>query len=143
MSLMAKLTQTWTQDIDGLEDAIVSNLCSLIAARAPIWSNVERENSLCRDSIVHFGLYDTLVRSSNRSTENNTIVDELGEQLSYFEPRLRQLQLNLTAEKLNQNPLPFRISGVMYSGSEDESMVLDSLLDFSRHKLVVRKSNLV
>lgn len=142
MSLMAKLTQTWTQDIDALEDAIVKNLCALIASRAPIWDKTQAKNSVYRDSILHFGLYNTLVRSSNKST-TNSIVDEIAEQIRYFEPRLRQLHLDIPLDKLNQNPLPFRISAVVHLQDGDEIIVLDSFLDLSSHKLDVRNSNLV
>lgn len=141
MSLMAKLTQTWHQSVDAEQDAIVDNLCALIASRASLWGRVI-EPEILRDTIVHFGLYNSVARFSSKST-GRVIVAEIVEQIRYFEPRLRQIEVDIPAANMLENPLPFRISAVMCLPLGDEAIVLDSFLDLTRHQLDVRKSNLV
>lgn len=141
MSLMAKLDGSWQDDIDGLRDAIVENVCALISSRAPIWSSVEGEANLVEGSIVHIGLSNT-TRSQSKSN-SDVLVADIAELIRLYEPRLAQVDIELNEQSVGSNQLQFRISAIMHSQQGDEAIVLDSLLDFSRNKLDVRKSNLV
>ncbi|CAK1700590.1 Type VI secretion system baseplate subunit TssE [Vibrio crassostreae] len=140
MSIMAKLTKAWQNDIDATRDAIVTNICSLIASRAPIWARVQSEQVLT-GTIAHLGLGNT-ARSQSKSN-SDVLVDDISEQIRLFEPRLAEVEIELNEESGKSNLLQFRISAVMHSELGDEEIVLDSFLDFSRNKLDVRKSNLV
>ena len=53
MSLMAKLTQSWNDDIDSLRDAIVDNVCDLISSRAPLCSEMFLSE---KGTIAEFGM---------------------------------------------------------------------------------------
>ncbi|PSU48931.1 type VI secretion system baseplate subunit TssE [Photobacterium frigidiphilum] len=141
MSLMAKLDGSWQDDIDGLRDAIIENVCALISSRAPIWSSVEGEANLVEGSIVHIGLSNT-TRSQSKSN-SDVLVADIAELIRLYEPRLAQVDIELNEQSAGTNQLQFRISAIMHSQQGDEAIVLDSLLDFSRNKLDVRKSNLV
>ncbi|MGF1877590.1 type VI secretion system baseplate subunit TssE [Photobacterium frigidiphilum] len=141
MSLMAKLDGSWQDDIDGLRDAIIENVCALISSRAPIWSSVEGEANLVEGSIVHIGLSNT-TRSQSKSN-SDVLVADITELIRLYEPRLAQVDIELNEQSAGTNQLQFRISAIMHSQQGDEAIVLDSLLDFSRNKLDVRKSNLV
>ncbi|MGF1870793.1 type VI secretion system baseplate subunit TssE [Photobacterium indicum] len=141
MSLMAKLDGSWQDDIDGLRDAIIENVCALISSRAPIWSSVEGEANLVEGSIVHIGLSNT-TRSQSKSN-SDVLVADIAELIRLYEPRLAQVDIELNEQSVGSNQLQFRISAIMHSQQGDEAIVLDSLLDFSRNKLDVRKSNLV
>lgn len=141
MSLMAKLDGSWQDDIDGLRDAIIENVCALISSRAPIWSSVEGEANLVEGSIVHIGLSNT-TRSQSKSN-SDVLVADIAELIRLYEPRLAQVDIELNEQSVGSNRLQFRISAIMHSQQGDEAIVLDSLLDFSRNKLDVRKSNLV
>lgn len=141
MSLMAKLDGSWQDDIDGLRDAIIENVCALISSRAPIWSFVEDEANLVEGSIVHIGLSNT-TRSQSKSN-SDVLVADIAELIRLYEPRLAQVDIELNEQSAGSNQLQFRISAIMHSQQGDEAIVLDSLLDFSRNKLDVRKSNLV
>lgn len=141
MSLMAKLDGSWQDDIDGLRDAIIENVCALISSRAPIWSFVEDEANLVEGSIVHIGLSNN-TRSQSKSN-SDVLVADIAELIRLYEPRLAQVDIELNEQSAGSNQLQFRISAIMHSQQGDEAIVLDSLLDFSRNKLDVRKSNLV
>ncbi|MDE1254697.1 type VI secretion system baseplate subunit TssE [Vibrio aestuarianus] len=140
MSIMAKLTGGWQNDSDAIRDAIVVNICSLIASRAPIWMRAESEQILA-GTIAHIGL-GNIARSQSKSN-SDVLVADISEQLRLFEPRLAEVEIELNEESSKSNLLQFRISAVMHLELGDEAIVLDSFLDFSRNKLDVRKSNFV
>lgn len=140
MSIMAQLIGTWQNDVDATRDAIVTNICSLIASRAPIWTTAEPELAAI-GTIAHLGLGNTS-RSQSKSN-SDVLVADISEQIRLFEPRLAEVEIELNEESSKSNLLQFRISAVMHSELGDEAIVLDSFLDFSRNKLDVRKSNLV
>ncbi|NOH85821.1 MULTISPECIES: GPW/gp25 family protein [Vibrio] len=141
MSLMAKLEGSWQDDIDGLRDAIIENVCALISCRAPIWSSEGIQTETMNGSIVHIGLGNA-TRSQSKSN-SDVLVADIAELIRLYEPRLAHVDIELSDQPSGSNQLQFRISAIMHSQLGDEAIVLDSLLDFSRNKLDVRKSNLV
>ncbi len=138
MSLMAKLSQNWTEDIDHVRDAIVDNVCTLISSRAPLWPT-HHERSL--DAITGFGMRNTTHTQSKANSDD--IVSEIHTLIRLFEPRLSQVEIELLDTKVGSSQMCFRLSAVVYSALGEDSIVLDSFLDLSSNKLDVRKSNIV
>lgn len=141
MSLMAKLTQTWTQDIDVLEEVVVKNLCGIIASRAPVWGR-SVENEIYRNTIVSFGLYSCLVSFASRSPSAE-IMAEIEDQIRHFESRLSQVEVDVPPDEKAHHQLPFRIKAIVHSEMGEEAILLDSCLDLATYKLDVRKSTFV
>ncbi|CAH1532586.1 Type VI secretion protein [Vibrio rotiferianus] len=138
MSLMAKLTQSWNDDIDSVRDAIVDNVCDLISSRAPLCSEMSLSE---KGTIAEFGMRNMARAQSKNNT--NDIVAEIEELIRNFEPRLSQVEIDVQEGELGSNQLSFRLSAVVHSELGDEAIVLDSFLDLSSNKLDVRKSNFV
>ena len=141
MSLMAKLTQRWDPEFDGLESDMVKNLSHLIASRAPIWGPLVHEEIL-RNTILNYGIHNKNASSLN-GLSPESILEELKEQVMHFESRLSQVVIGLLKEKTKNNHLSFSISAVLRSKTINESILLDSYLDLSNNKLNVRTSTLV
>ena len=85
MSLMAKLTQSWTNDVDAVRDAIIDNICDLISSRAPIWPTLESSDELA-DTIAYSGLRN-MTRAQSKSNSDVIIVD-ITHLFRCYEPRL-------------------------------------------------------
>ncbi|MCL9781226.1 GPW/gp25 family protein [Vibrio sp. S4M6] len=142
MSLMAKLTQTWSNDIDGVYDAIVDNVCSLLSARAPLWERCQSGavNIHQLGTIVDIGLHSGARQSKANA---NTIASEIDELIRHYEPRLHQVEIEMLDDKISNNRLYFRLSAFVYSQLGDDVIVLDSYLDLTSNKLDVRRANFV
>ncbi|CAH1565702.1 type VI secretion system baseplate subunit TssE [Vibrio rotiferianus] len=138
MSLMAKLTQSWNDDIDSVRDAIVDNICDLISSRAPLCSEIFLSE---KGTIAEFGMRNMARAQSKNNTSD--IVAEIEVLIRNFEPRLSQVEIDVQEGELGSNQLSFRLSAVVHSELGDEAIVLDSFLDLSSNKLDVRKSNFV
>ncbi|UTM57056.1 type VI secretion system baseplate subunit TssE [Photobacterium sp. CCB-ST2H9] len=138
MSLIAKLTQRWNDDIDSVRDAIVDNVCTLISSRAPIWPAAYSSGE---GTITNLGMRN-LARSQSKSN-SDVIAAEIASLIRLYEPRLSQVEIEVQENKSAQNQLCFRLSAVVHSELGEEAIVLDSFLDLSSNKLDVRKSNLV
>ncbi|CED57641.1 type VI secretion system baseplate subunit TssE [Aliivibrio wodanis] len=140
MSLMAKLTQSWSNDIDAMRDAIIDNVCDLISSRAPIWATIESSDELA-DTIAHIGLRN-MTRAQSKSN-SDVIITDITHLIRRYEPRLIDVLIEIEEQEKSKNQLQFRISAVMLSDQGEEAIVLDSFLDLSRNTLDVRKSNFV
>ncbi|MGR6862780.1 type VI secretion system baseplate subunit TssE [Aliivibrio salmonicida] len=138
MSLMAKLTQSWNDDIDSVRDAIVDNVCDLISSRAPLCSAMFLTE---KGTITDLGMRN-MARAQSKNNVSD-IVTDVEELIRNFEPRLSQVEIDVQDGQLGSNQLSFRLSAVMHSDQGDEAIVLDSFLDLSSNKLDVRKSNFV
>ncbi|AEH33021.1 type VI secretion system baseplate subunit TssE [Vibrio anguillarum] len=138
MSLMAKLTQSWNDDIDSVRDAIVDNVCDLISSRAPLCSEMLLSE---KGTIAELGMRNMARAQSKNNTSD--IVAEIEVLVRNFEPRLSQVEIDVQEGELGSNQLSFRLSAVVHSELGDEAIVLDSFLDLSSNKLDVRKSNFV
>ena len=138
MSLMAKLTQSWNDDIDSVRDAIVDNVCDLISSRAPLCSAMFLTK---KGTITDLGMRN-MARAQSKNNVSD-IVTEIEELIRNFEPRLSQVEIDVQEGELGSNQLSFRLSAVVHSNLGDETIVLDSFLDLSSNKLDVRKSNFV
>ncbi|WP_036798685.1 type VI secretion system baseplate subunit TssE [Photobacterium marinum] len=141
MSLIAKLTRTWSDDVDSARDAIIDNVCSLISCRAPIWPQGAGDETGVSDTIAHLGIRN-VTRSQSKSS-SDVLVAEITDLIRRYEPRLSQVEIDVQESSESHNQLRFRISAVMETRQGDEAIVLDSFLDLSSNKLDVRKSNLV
>ena len=140
MSIIAKLTKTWEDDIDGLRDSIIDNVCALVSSRAPLWEKSLKDVKL-DGTIANFGV--RYVARSQSKTNIHVILSDIRELIHNFEPRLTQVSIELSDEGRQLNSLLFSISAVMHSPYGAETMVFDSVLDLSSNKLDVRKSNFV
>ena len=140
MSIIAKLTQTWEEDIDALRDSIIDNVCALVSSRAPLWDE-ELQDKALNGTIANYGV--RYVARSQSKTNIHVILSDIRELIHHFEPRLSQVSIELSDEGKRLNSLQFNISAVMHSPFGAESMVFDSVLDLSSNKLDVRKSNFV
>lgn len=140
MSIIAKLTQTWEEDIDGLRDSIIDNVCALVSSRAPLWEESLKDSKI-DGTIANFGV--RYVSRSQSKTNIHVILSDIRELIHNFEPRLSQVSIELSDEAKKLNKLQFNISAVMYTPNGAESMMFDSVLDLSSNKLDVRKSNFV
>lgn len=140
MSLMAKLTQSWTNDVDAVRDAIIDNICDLISSRAPIWSALESSDELV-DTIAYVGLRN-MTRAQSKSN-SDVIIADITHLIRRYEPRLIDVLIEVEEQEKLKNQLQFRISAAMLSEQGEEAIILDSFLDLSRNTLDVRKSNFV
>ncbi|MGF1907598.1 GPW/gp25 family protein [Aliivibrio salmonicida] len=140
MSLMAKLTQSWTNDVDAVRDAIIDNICDLISSRSPIWPTLESSDELA-DTIAYSGLRN-MTRAQSKSNSDVIIVD-ITHLIRCYEPRLIDVLIEVEEQEKSKNQLQFRISATMLSDQGEEAIVLNSFLDLSRNILDVRKSNFV
>ncbi len=140
MSIIAKLTQSWEDDIDALRDSIIDNVCALVSSRAPLWSDNTYDSKL-DGTIANFGV--RYVARSQSKTNIHVILSDIRVLIHNFEPRLSEVSIELSEEGKKLNSLQFNISAVMHSPYGAESMVFDSVLDLSSNKLDVRKSNFV
>lgn len=138
MSLMAKLNQGWSNDIDAERDVIVDNICDLISSRAPLWPN---EPSIPVGTIAGLGMRN--IARAQSKTNIVDIIDEIEALIRFYEPRLTQVEIEVQEGTNANNQLSFRLSAVLHSDLGDEAIVLDSFLDLSSNKLDVRKSNFV
>lgn len=135
MSLMAKLAQRWSDDLDSTRDAIISNLGGLISSYAPIWPY----DSSLSGTIAHLGMENIARTQSKASSE--IVIHEIRELIYRYEPRLSQVEIELQNDE--QNVLKFRISALMHAPSGDDMLNLESFLNLSSNKLSVRSSGLV
>ena len=140
MSLMAKLTQSWTNDADAVRDAIIDNICDLISSRAPIWSALELSDELA-DTIAYVGLRN-MTRAQSKSN-SDVIIADIAHLIRRYEPRLIDVLIEVEEQEKLNNQLQFRISAAMLFEQGEEAIVLDSFLDIGRNTLDVRKSNFV
>lgn len=140
MSLIAKLKGQWNDDIDDVRDAIIENLSALLSARAPVWHNVEL-SPLAHESIAALGMVNSL-RSQGKSS-GDLILHDVKNLIVQFEPRLKEVDVELDESSVATNKLKFRIEGVISSKFGEEVVVFDSSLDFTTSSLDVRKTNLV
>lgn len=67
------------------------------------------------------------------------IQDEVESLIHLFEPRLDQVNVEVINDKLT-NQLHFRIDANLYTAKGVESVVFDSLFDFSQHRWTVRRA---
>ncbi|WP_299017729.1 type VI secretion system baseplate subunit TssE [uncultured Photobacterium sp.] len=140
MSLMSKLKGQWGGDIDSVRDAIIENLSGLLSSKAPIWQgSILPPQS--QGSIAGYGMVN-LVRGQGRASSDLVILD-VKQLIRTFEPRLKDVQVELDEESISTNKLKFRIEGVITSQFGEEVVVFDSSLDFTTSSLDVRKTNLV
>ena len=140
MSLMAKLTQSWTNDADAVRDAIIDNICDLISSRAPIWSALELSDELA-DTIAYVGLRN-MTRAQSKSN-SDVIIADIAHLIRRYEPRLIDVLIEVEEQEKLNNQLQFRIPAAMLFEQGEEAIVLDSFLDIGRNTLDVRKSNFV
>ncbi|MGF1728289.1 type VI secretion system baseplate subunit TssE [Photobacterium kasasachensis] len=140
MSLMAKLKGQWRGDVDDIRDAIIENLSAVLSARAPMWESPEL-SSLVHESIATLGMVSSL-RSQGKSS-SELILHDVKQLIVKFEPRLKDVVIELDENSVATNKLKFRIEGLISSKFGDEVVVLDSSLDFTTSSLDVRKTNLV
>jgi len=138
MSLMAKLTQSWNDDVDGVYDALVDNICDLLSSRAPMWAN---GTSAGEGTIVELGTRNIARVQCKANTGD--IVAEIEKLVRCYEPRLSGVDVEVQEGKVGDNQLSFRLSAVVHSDIGDEAIVLDSCLDLSTNKLEVRTSSFV
>ncbi|MPY26919.1 type VI secretion system baseplate subunit TssE [Shewanella psychropiezotolerans] len=140
MSLITKLGQCWSDNLDNIHDDIIDNLCGLISARAPIWLKSEQSDRLS-GTIVNMGM--TCVSRWQNQSNSDGIVTEMTALIQRYEPRLSQVEIEIQETLTNENRLRFRIFAVMHSAIAEEEVVLDSFLDFNINRLIVRRANLV
>ncbi|MFD2178654.1 type VI secretion system baseplate subunit TssE [Veronia pacifica] len=140
MSLLMKLTQSWRDDADAVRDAVIDNICALIASRAPLWGK-DDDSLLAQNTIVSLGIRSTARSQSKANRE--VIRDDIQTLIRAFEPRLHDVDITMQDADEKHNQLRLRIAGVIHSSFGDESVVLDSRLDLASNKLDVRKSSLV
>ncbi|MCG7587030.1 type VI secretion system baseplate subunit TssE [Photobacterium sp. OFAV2-7] len=140
MSLMAKLKGQWRGDVDDIRDAIIENLSAVLSARAPMWESPELSSQV-HESIATLGMVSSL-RSQGKSS-SDLILHDVKQLIVKFEPRLKDVVVELDENSVATNKLKFRIEGLISSKFGDEVVVLDSSLDFTTSSLDVRKTNLV
>lgn len=140
MSLLAKLKGQWTADVDCMRDAIIENLSALLSARAPVWQNTEL-SPLLEQAISAFGMNNQQLSQGKSSAER--ILHDVKNLIVRFEPRLKEVVVELDEGAAELNKLKFRIEGIVSSKFSEELVVFDSSLDFTTSSLDVRKTNLV
>ncbi|RLV61242.1 type VI secretion system baseplate subunit TssE [Parashewanella curva] len=140
MSMMAKLTQKWGNNIDSMRDIIIENVCSLISCRAPFWEEKLKTGHL-KGTIVHYGIRHATRSQSKANIE--VILADITEVIQLYEPRLQHVLIEPSKDEKLTNNLKFRISAVLDTELGSETMVFDSVLDFSFNQLDIRNSNLV
>ncbi|WP_019613333.1 type VI secretion system baseplate subunit TssE [Psychromonas ossibalaenae] len=140
MSLLAKLKEQWNGDIDSVRDAIIDNLSALLSARAPVWQNMQL-SPLADNSISAFGMANQQL-SQGKSSADRILLD-VKNLIIRFEPRLKEVLVELDESTADSNKLKFRIEGIISSKFGEELVVFDSSLDFTTSSLDVRKTNIV
>lgn len=139
MSLLAKLKNQWDGNSDSVRDAVIENISSLLSARAPIWQ--DELNGEISDSVASFGMVNSL-RSQGKAS-GDLVLHDVRHLINTFEPRLKDVLVELDERSVTTNKLKFRIEGTMTSQFGEEVVVFDSSLDFTTSSLDVRKTNLV
>ncbi|MCJ8349258.1 type VI secretion system baseplate subunit TssE [Moritella sp.] len=140
MSLFAKMKGDWTANIDDLRDAIIENIASLLSAKSPIWGD-DDVAKYTDESIALLGMSHA-VRGQNRANSEH-ILQSIKQLITKFEPRIKDLNIELEEESVVTNKLKFRIEGVIVSEFGEELVVFDSSLDFTTSSVDVRKTNFV
>jgi len=140
MSLLAKLKQQWNGDIDHVRDAIVENLSALLSARAPVWQDTEL-GPLAQQAISSFGMTNQQLSQGKSSADR--ILHDVRNLIMRFEPRLKEVVVELDESAGISNKLNFSIEGIISSQFGEELVFFDSSLDFTTSSLDVRKINLV
>ena len=130
----------WTANIDDLRDAIIENIASLLSAKAPIWGD-DDVAKYTDESIALLGMSHA-VRGQNRANSEH-ILQSIKQLITTFEPRIKELNIELEEESVVTNKLKFRIEGVIVSEFGEELVVFDSSLDFTTSSVDVRKTNFV
>jgi type VI secretion system protein ImpF len=140
MSLLAKLKQQWNGDLDNVRDAIIDNLSALLSARVPVWQNTEL-GPLGKQAISSFGMTNLQLSQGGHSAD--IILHDVRNLILCFEPRLKEVVVELDKSADVSNKLNFRIEGIISSQFGEELVSFDSSLDFTSSSLDVRKTNLV
>lgn len=135
MSLMAKLMQQWSDELDNTRDAIINNICGLISSYAPIWSS----DNYLDGTIAQLGIKNATRMQNKISSE--TLIHEIKNLISRYEPRVSHVSVELYGEEYNV--LNFRISAFIHSSIGDDKLILDSALDLSSNKLNVKGGSFV
>ncbi|OAN17823.1 hypothetical protein A3K86_02570 [Photobacterium jeanii] len=145
MSLLSKMKGNWHNDVDNVRDAIIENLTALLSTRSPIWGALAGGSALLPDqvenSIATFGMVNAM-RAQNRAN-SNVVLHEIKRLIQLFEPRLKDIEIELDDASIDSNKLKFRIEGIVTTDFGDDLVVFDSSLDFTTSSLDVRKTNLV
>lgn len=125
--------------IEQLKESVASDLEALLnTRRAPL--EVLADFPFCSKSIVSFGILDFVGMSLSNPADCHRICMTIADTIRYHEPRLKNVNVELRAERGSTNSLVFSISALLVVYPAQEPVSFDALLQPTTQQYSVNHS---
>lgn len=121
-----------------IKSFVIRDLENLLNSRRSI-TDIPAAYKTLRRSIAGYGLKDFTADNPNSAAVMNTIRRDVEKTISRFEPRLKNVKVQLEKGEKTMAGLSFRISGLLVLDPIREPVTFDTYFDASRSEYVILK----
>jgi type VI secretion system protein ImpF len=114
--------------VEELKESVARDLESLLNSRAALFSNSFDSFPESHASVASYGMSDFVGMSLANPADRDLICRTLERAIAHHEPRLRQVEVRLEADRSSIGCLQFGINAVLYVTPASEPVTFDALL---------------
>ncbi|NSL57084.1 type VI secretion system baseplate subunit TssE [Uliginosibacterium aquaticum] len=126
--------------VDELKESVAHDLESLLNSRAALFSDSFERFPESHRSVASYGMGDFVGLSLANPADRDLICRTLERTIAHHEPRLRQVDVRLEADRSSIGCLQFGINAVLYVNPASEPVTFDALLQPNTLQYSVAKS---
>lgn len=126
------------QDLRALEKSVARDVEALLNCRRETLEELPSEFAEVNRSLLTYGLPDLTSLSLLNNDDRNRIRRAVEEAISYFEPRLQRVRVNLEAPRDHDRGLRFRIDALLRVDPTPEPVTFDAVLQLNTQQYVVQ-----
>jgi type VI secretion system protein ImpF len=126
--------------VDELKESVARDLESLLNCRAALFSDSFDRFPESHRSVASYGMGDFVGLSLANPADRDLICRTLARTIAHHEPRLRQVDVHLEADRSAIGCLQFGINAVLYVNPASEPVTFDALLQPNTLQYSVAKS---
>jgi type VI secretion system protein ImpF len=124
------------QGVREVKASVIRDLENLLNTRRPP-EDLPRDFRHVQNSLLAYGLRDFTASNPRSAATRQQLRVEIERMISQFEPRLRNVVVQLDVDAGNERVLRFRISGILIVEPLSEPVTFDTVLDVNRAQFKV------
>lgn len=126
--------------VDELKESVASDLESLLNNRASLFAETFARFPESHRSVASYGMGDFVGLSLANPADRDLICRTLERTIAHHEPRLRNVEVRLEADRSTVGCLQFGINAVLYVSPANEPVTFDAMLQPNTLQYSVAKS---
>jgi len=126
--------------VEELKESVARDLESLLNSRTALFSNSFDDYPESQKSVASYGMGDFVGMSLANPADRDLICRTLERTIAHHEPRLRQVDVRLEADRNSIGCLQFGINAVLHVNPASEPVTFDALLQPNTLQYAVAKS---